>query len=87
MLEPGEARLDDAAFAAASLAVVELCSEQLGEVDAVGETVADRSLSERSGLLADGREPERPAGTVDGELCGLLGEERTHRAPPASSTS
>ena len=87
VLEPREARLVDAALAAARVAVVELGLEQLGEVGEVAEAVAQRGLGERAGLLAHGREAQRPAGRFDGQRRRLLADGRAHRALPASSAS
>ena len=87
MLEAWEARLADAALAAALVAVVEFGLEHLGEVGEMAEPLAQRGLGERSGLLAHGREVQRPAGRLDRQRRRLLGHGRAHRALPASSAS
>ena len=80
-------RLADAALAAARVAVVELGLEHLGEVGEVTEPLAQRRLSELRGLLAHGREVQRPGGLLDRQRRRLLGDGRAHRALPASSAS
>ena len=87
MLEAWEARLADAALAAALVAVVEFGLEHLGEVAEMAEPLAQRGLGERGGLLAHGREVQLPAGRLDRERRRLLGHGRAHRALPASSAS
>ena len=87
VLEPGEARLVDAAFTAARIAVVEFGLEHLGEVGEMGEPVAQRSLGERAGLLTHGGEVQRAAGRLDLKRRRLLGHGCAHRALRASSAS
>ena len=87
VLEAWEARLADAALAAALVAVVEFGLEHLGEVAEMAEPLAQRGLGERGGLLAHGREVQLPAGRLDRQRRRLLGHGRAHRALPASSAS
>ena len=87
VLEPGEARLVDAALAAAGVAVLEFGAEQFGEVGEVAEAVAQCGLGERAGLLAHGWEAQLAAGRLDRQRRRLLGQRRAHRALPASSAS
>ena len=87
VLEAGEARLVDAAFTAARIAVVEFGLEHLGEVGEMGEPVAQRGLGERAGLLAHGGEVQRAAGRLDLKRRRLLGHGCAHRVLAASSAS
>ena len=87
VLEAREARLADAALAAAGVAVLELGCEQLSQVAEVALAVAQRRLGERTGLLAHGREVQLAGGRLDLQRRRLLGQGGAHRALPASSPS
>jgi hypothetical protein len=86
-LEPREAGLGDAPLAAAREAVLELGGEDLGQIDPVAEPVPHGRVGERSGLLADGGQAQRPAGVLDRERGCLLGHGRCHDAASPRSVS
>ncbi len=80
--EPG---LGDAPLPASGVALLDLGAEQLGEEGPVGQAVPGRRLGELGVLGPDGGQAQLPAGVVDGEAGGLLGERRAHRAVPTPS--
>jgi hypothetical protein len=83
-----EAGLGDAPLPATGVALLELGGEDLGEEGPVRQAVPGGGLGETGVLGPHGGQPQRPAGAIDGQRRGLLGDRRAHReAPPARSAS
>jgi hypothetical protein len=85
VLEAGEPGLGDTSLAAAGIPFGDLGSQQLGEEGAVGQVVTDRGLGELLVLDPHGGQAQCPAGLVDRETRGLLGDQGAHRVPPTLS--
>ena len=85
MLEAGEPGLGDAPLATAGIPFLHLDSQELGEEGAMREVVPHGGLGELRVLDPHGRQAQRPAGLVDGQARGLLGDRGAHRVDPTLS--
>ena len=87
VLEPREAGLGDAPLAATGIALLHLRPEELGEEGAVAEVVPHGGLGEPVMLGPHGGQAQRPAGLLDREGRGLLGDRGAHREVPVPSSA